>query len=49
MASTSEDGFRREKSAKMKELQEKKAKAIAFMGCKDYTIDRYITEYYNLR
>ena len=49
MASASEDGFWWEKSAKMQELQEKKAKAIAFVGCKDYTIDRYITEYYNLR
>ena len=49
MASISKERFWVVKSAKMQKLQEKKLKAIAFIGCKDYTKDRFITEYYNLR
>ena len=49
MASISKERFWAVNSAKMQKLQEKKLKAIAFIGCKDYTKDRFITEYYNLR
>ncbi len=40
MASTSEERFSMVKSAKMQELQEKTAKAIAFVRCNVYTKDR---------